>query len=296
VTSRLQGIIPPVATPFKDEVLDLAGFEANFGRWLATDLSGYLVLGSNGESVYLGDQERAQVIAAGREAVPRDKIFMIGAGAESTHLTKAQVRQAARLGADCVLVISPCYYKSQMTPPRLVDHFRRVADDSPVPVLIYNVPQATVINLAPETVARLAEHPNIAGIKDSSGNVAQLSEIIRLCPPDFRVFVGHAPTVYPALCLGAVGGILAVANAAPQPCLDLLAAVRRGDHPEALRLQRLITPLAEMVTSRWGVGGLKLAMNLAGYQGGQPRSPLILPVEPEIQAALEGELKKLGLA
>ncbi|KMY66501.1 hypothetical protein AAU61_15180 [Desulfocarbo indianensis] len=291
---KLQGVLPPVVTPFDhNEDLDLAAFKANLARWNRTGLSGYLVVGSNGESVFLSEKERDQLLAASREAAAPDKIIMAGTGAESTRATIQQTRRAAELGADCALVITPHYFKGQMTPARLADHYRRVADDSPLPILVYNFPQATGLNLAAEAVARMAEHPNVAGIKDSSGNIAQLSELLRLCPKDFAVFVGNAAVFFPALCLGAAGGILAAANVIPERCVELQQAFQAGDLTQARDLQWRLVSLAVMVTVTHGVGGLKAAMAMNGYQPGVVRSPLAMPDEAA-GSAIKEELRRLG--
>ncbi len=291
---KLQGVLPPVATPFtEDEELDLKAFKANIQRWNQTGLSGYLVVGSNGESVYLSEKERDQLLEASRETVAPDKIIMAGTGAESTRATIQQTRRAAELGADCALVITPHYFKGQMTPSRLIDHFRKVADAATIPVLAYNFPQATGLNLPPDAVAKIAEHPNVVGIKDSSGNIAQLSELVRLCPPDFAVFVGNAAVFFPALCLGAVGGILAVANVAPERCVELIQAYQAGELEKAKDMQWRLVSLAVLVTVTHGVGGLKAAMAIAKYQPGPVRSPLTMP-DDKARAAIQKELTVLG--
>lgn len=288
----LQGVIPPVATPFKDEELDLKALQANLRTWNQTGLSGYLILGSNGESCYLSEAEKEAVLAAAAEAMAPDKLFMAGTGCESTRQTIGLTRRAAELGAHCALVLTPAYYKGQMTSEALEAHYQKVAEASPMPILLYNVPQFTGVNLAPALVAKLSAHANIAGIKDSSGNIGQLTEIIRLCRPGFAVFVGSAPVFYPALCVGAVGGILAVANVVPELCVEIQRRHGLGDHQGALDLQRAINPLAALVTTGLGVGGLKLAMDLRGFQGGQVRSPLSLPQQARPQLA--EELDRLG--
>lgn len=284
--------MPPIITPFKDEELDIPALESNIRRWNRTGLTGHLVLGSNGEAVYLNDKEKDEVLAAAREVIPPEMIFMAGAGQESTRATIAAVNRAARFGADCALVVTPCYFKGQMTRQRLAGHFKRVADAAPIPVLAYNFPQATGVNMGPELVAEMAEHPNLVGVKDSSGIVNQLSEIIRLTPDDFAVFVGNAEVLYPALCLGAAGGILAVANVTPEICVEIHEAHQAGDHAKARGLQWKMTRLAAMVTRIHGVGGLKAAMDVAGYSGGGVRSPLTMP-GPEVIKELETEYKKV---
>ena len=287
---RLEGVLPPVVTPFRDGEVDLEAFRANLQRWNQTGLSGYLVLGSNGESVYLEEREKEALLETAREHVPSGRILMAGTGRESTRETVRFTRRAAELGADCALVITPAYFRGQITPDRLAAHFLRVADAAPIPVLLYNVPQFTGVNMEPDLVARLADHPNIVGIKDSSGNVGQLAEIVRLAPPGFAVFVGNAGVFYPALCVGAAGGILAVANVIPDLCVVLFRAHRSGDHAAALALQRRMARLARLVTVVHGVGGLKTAMEGAGYRGGEVREPLAMPDEPA-RAEIARELK-----
>ena len=290
-----QGIVPPIITPFKDEELDLATLERTFGLWNRFALAGYLVLGSNGENVFLDQEEKDRVVAACRKMIPDDRFMMVGTGEQSTRATVEATKRAAGLGADCVLVVTPFYFKGQMSPDRLRAHYDRVADQSPVPVFLYNVPQMTGLNMPGQTVALLAGHQNIVGIKDSSGDISQLADILRLTPDDFRVFVGSAPVLLPALALGADGGILAVANAAPQVCIDLHREFKAGNMDRARELQNSMTPLAKMVTSGWGVGGLKTAMELAGYPASGVRSPLALPSGAEVRTALGAELKKLGI-
>jgi 4-hydroxy-2-oxoglutarate aldolase len=216
--------------------------------------------------------------------------MLVGTGMESTQETILFTNQVAKMGADCALVVTPSYFKGSMKPQILYDHFIAVAESSKIGILIYNVPQFTGINLEPELVAKLSEHPNIFGIKDSSGNIGQLSEMINLSQKGFAVFVGSAPVFFPALCVGAVGGILAVANVVPQECVQIQSLFNKGKMNEARALQSRLTPLAKTVTTKFGIGGLKMAMDLAGYFGGNPRSPLKKPGKET-----EEELKRLLL-
>jgi 4-hydroxy-2-oxoglutarate aldolase len=285
---KLSGVMPPIATPFIDGKLTPDRLKKNFKQWNRTGLSGYLVLGSNGEAVYLNEKEKIKTLEVSREAIPASKIMLVGTGMESTQETIRFTNQAAKIGADCALVITPCYFKGSMKPQILYDHFISVAESSRIGILIYNVPQFTGINMEPEWVARLSEHPNIKGIKDSSGNIGQLSEIIHLSQKGFAVFVGSAPVFFPALCMGAVGGILAVANVVPQECVQIQTLFNKGKTDEARVLQNRLTPLAKAVTAKYGIGGLKMAMDLAGYFGGNPRLPLKKPGKDA-----EEELKRL---
>lgn len=289
----LRGILPPVATPFVDGELDLPGFRHNVERWNGTGLSGFLVLGSNGETPYLEEREKEALLAAAREAATSDKILMAGTGCEATASTVRFTRRAAELGADFALVLTPHFFKSEMTAERLEAHYRTVADAASIPILLYNAPQYTGVNIGPRCVARLADHPNIVGLKDSSGNIGQLAEIARITPEDFAVFAGAAGVFYPALCVGACGGILAVANAVPERCVEIWEAYRKGDHAKALEAQRVLAPLIPLLTSVCGVAGLKAAMDLTGYRGGNVRSPLT-PVGPEVREQIAAELRKLG--
>ena len=287
----LRGVLPPVATPFKDDELDLDSLRANLRAWNGTGLCGYLILGSNGETCYLSEREKDQVLEAAREVIAPDKLFMVGTGLESTRETIKMTRRAAELGADCALVLTPAYYKGQMTPEVLSAHFRKVAEAATIPILLYNVPQFTGVNMPAGLVAGLSSHPNIVGVKDSSGNIGQFTEIIRLSRPDFAVFVGSAPVFYPALCVGASGGILAVANVIPELCVQIQRLQEAGDHQGALALQRSLNPLAALVTTGLGVGGLKMAMTMRGYRGAQVRSPLDMPLASA--RTIEAELAKV---
>jgi 4-hydroxy-2-oxoglutarate aldolase len=286
---KLSGVIPPITTPFQDRKLALDQLKLNFKKWNQTGLSGYLVLGSNGEAVYLNEKEKIKVIEVSRESIPKSKIMLVGTGMESTQETIRFTNQAVKMGADCALIITPFYFKESMKPQILYEHFVAVAESSRIGILIYNVPQFTGINLDPELVAKLSHHPNIIGIKDSSGNIGQLSEIVHRSQKEFAVFVGSAPVFYPALCIGAVGGILAVANVAPQECIEIQALFNKGKRDEAKALQNRLTPFANAVTTKYGIGGLKMAMDLAGYFGGNPRLPLKRPgkeVEEELNRLL----------
>ncbi len=287
---RLSGVMPPITTPFQDWKLASDKLKNNLQKWNKTGLSGYLVLGSNGESVYLNEQEKMKVVEVSRTSIPRSKIMMVGTGMESTRETIRFTNRVAEIGADCALVVTPSYFKASMKPQILYDHFVAVAESSTIGILIYNVPQFTGINLEPEWIARLSEHSNIIGMKDSSGNIGQLTEIIHLSKKGFAVFVGSAPVFFPALCVGAAGGILAVANVVPQEYVRIQALFDEGKMNEAKVLQNQLTPLAKAVTIKYGIGGLKIAMDLAGYFGGNPRSPLRRPGKEA-----EQELKQLLL-
>lgn len=271
---NLSGVYPPIATPFADDEIDYTGLRRNVGRWMATGLRGLLALGSNGEAAFLDEDESERIVATVRADVPRDRVLLAGAGRQSTRATIAAVKRAAGAGADAVLVLTPFYFKARMTHEALVDHYRAVADASPVPVLLYNFTSVTGLNMSLETVAALSAHPNIIGMKDSNGDVAQVAGIVARVPADFTLLVGSAGTLYPSLLAGAAGAIVAVANVVPDVCVRLFELARAGRHDEARRLQERLTPLALAVTREFGVAGLKAAMEIAGYVGGPVRLPL----------------------
>jgi 4-hydroxy-2-oxoglutarate aldolase len=290
---NLHGIFPPIATPFTDDEIDLAGMKSNVTRWMKTGLAGVLVLGSNGEAPMLDADESFRLASAARECVPADKTLIVGAGEESTRTTIAAVKRAAEAGADVVLVRTPCYFKNQMTTDVFVRHFTAVADASPVPVLPYNVPGLTGVKMAAEAVAKLSSHPNIPGVKDSSADLTHIADLVTLTPPNFCVLAGSAPTLYASLCVGALGGIVGAACVIPDLMVQLYDHARAGRHAEAVALQRRITPLAKSVTTSFGVAGLKAAMDLAGYVGGAPRRPLPAAT-PQMIDTIRGQLAALA--
>ena len=281
---RLEGILPPIPTPFtNDGDLDFAALRENMSWWVTTGLSGVVVLGSNGEYVALREREKLEVIRRTRELVPAELCLIAGTGAESTRET-IEVRQAAAgLGADAVIVVTPHYYRSRMDAASLIAHYRTVADACSVPVLLYNVPANTGVDMTPDTVLALSEHPNIVGVKDSSGNIPSLTEVLRRKPENFAVFAGSASFLLPALALGAVGGIVALANVVPVETVALYGAFQRGDLATARALQLRLLPVNAAITARWGVPALKAAMTFLGHPGTTPRLPLLPLGDPERQ-------------
>jgi 4-hydroxy-2-oxoglutarate aldolase len=273
----LQGVYPPVLTPFRGGEVAHDRLGANLARLNAHPLSGYVVLGSTGEFPLLTEGEKERVIATAREHTPVDRRLVAGTGGESTDACIRLTKRAAHLGANAAIVITPSYFKAAMKPAVLIRHYRAVADASPLPVILYNFPANTGINLEPDTVARLAEHPNIHGIKDSSGNVPQASETIRLTPKTFHVFVGSPIAFLPALVVGASGGILAIANIAPAECCEVWRLAQAGQWAGARDVAFRLGPLATGIGGRYGIGGLKAALDLLGGYGGSPRSPLPMP-------------------
>lgn len=272
---NLRGILLPFPTPFDaGGAIDVGGLRSNIESWNKLGIKGYVALGSTGERVHLDERECLEVIEATRAVVPREMAFIVGAGRESVRATVNEVRRVAEAGADAVLVITPHFYRGAMTQSALHSYYMAVADDAPVPVLLYSMPELTGIALAPETVARLGEHENIVGLKDSSGDIINLAESLRLVGEGFSVLTGNGSLLYAALAAGAVGGILAVGCVAPQLAVDIYRAVQAGEHAQARELQQRLTPVALAVPKRFGIGGLKAALDRLGFKGGQVRAPL----------------------
>ena len=271
---NLETVFPPMPTPFKDGEVDTAAIRSNVRKWIAAGLGGIVAVGTNGEAVLLDDDEADRVIEAARQEVPKDRVLVAGTGHESTRATIAAARRAAAAGADAVLVKTPSVYKSHVTTAGLIAHYTAIADASPAPVLLYNFPGSTGVNLGPDTVARLAAHPNIIGMKETSTDGAQFADLAGAVPAGFKVLCGAAPGVFAALCAGAKGAIIAVSALRPSLCLELLACVRAGRYDEARALQRRITPLGRAVTTTYGIPGLKAALEMSGFTGGEPRPPL----------------------
>jgi 4-hydroxy-2-oxoglutarate aldolase len=281
----LSGVFPPIPTPFDaGGGVHCQALADNLGRWNGYDLAGYVVLGTNGEAVHLTNEERVCVLETARRAIPPGKLMIAGTGLESTRATIALTRQAAAAGADAALVVTPHYYGGKMTADALVRHFYAVADASPIPILIYNVPGNTHVDMDAAAIARAAQHPNLVGIKDTSGNIVKLGDTVRLAGRGFQVLAGSAGFFFAALALGAVGGVLALANVAPQQSIDLYHLFQAGRWDEAADLQRRMIPVNAAVTSRFGIAGLKAALDLLGYYGGPVRSPLLDLVEGERQS------------
>jgi 4-hydroxy-2-oxoglutarate aldolase len=278
LVESLRGILLPFTTPFDDAAeVDARGVGANLGRWNRTGVTGYVALGSTGERVHLTERECLAVIETARAHIAQPLSLIVGAGQQSNHLTVDEVKRWAAAGADAVLVITPGYYRAEMTQGALKSYYRAVADASPVPILLYNIPQLTGITLAPETVAELASHQNIIGIKDSSGDIVALGETLRLVPENFAVLTGHGAALSAALGAGACGAILAVGCFAPRACVEVYNAFAAGDDERARVLQRGLGFLVRAVMGRFGIGGIKAAMDELGYVGGRVRAPLVMP-------------------
>src|ERR1041384_8382715 len=287
----LEGILLPTTTPFDaDGKISAGAIGPNIRDWTAKGVIGFVVLGSTGERVHLDEREYLEAIEISRAAATSDSAFIVGAGQQSTVGTIKEIKNAARAGADAVLVITPFFYRTAITQETLINFYTAVADESPVPVLLYSMPPLTGIKIEPETVARLSEHQNIIGVKDSSNDVAGFRRTVELCPTDFAVMTGNGTVLLDALRARATGGILAVGCVVPDVCVEIFRLFGAGEIERAERLQGQLTPLASAVTTKYGIGGLKAALDFAGYHGGAMRAPLRAPEEAaraEIKAALD---------
>ncbi|MBA7524481.1 putative 2-dehydro-3-deoxy-D-pentonate aldolase YjhH [subsurface metagenome] len=290
---KLNGIIPAVPTPFDTEGNFATNkLKENFNYWNQFDLRGYLLLGSNGEMVMLSQKERLEVLEIARAVIPGDKIMLAGTGCQSTRETVELTKEAALIGADAALVLNPFYYKKLMTRRVLEGHYFSVADASPIPVVVYNMPANTGIDMDADMVVSLSGHENIIGLKDSGGNLVKTETVMDLAESALQVLAGSAGFLLPALSAGAAGGILALANIAPQQCINLYHAFCSGEKEISGDLQSKIIELNTAVTRQWGVPALKEAMDFIGLYGGPVREPL-LPLFLEEREQLHALLTKI---
>ena len=289
----ISGIFPALVTPFEpDGAVSLRGVRENIRRYNQTAVAGCVVLGSTGESVMLSREAADSVLAASVEVAAPAKLLIAGTGAESTSETIARTRRAADLGYAAALVKTPYYYKPVYKAETFIRHYRAVADASPIPVLLYSVPQFTGITLETPEILTLAAHPNIVGIKDSSGNIQRAAEIVAGARPDFQVLTGGAAVIYPALAVGARGAILALAAALPEKCAELFLLFESGRHEQAKALQLELAVASKCIVSEQGIAGVKYAMDLRGYNGGLPSLPL-LPLAEEKKQSIAAVISRL---
>ncbi len=288
MTKQLEGVFAPVVTTFytQNGELDVASFAANVRAHLTAGLHGIVVTGSTGEAALLDFEERTALVDAAREMIPRERWLIVGTGAESTRTCIKQTKEAAARGADAVLVVAPHYYASAMTTDALRQHYNRVIDESPVPVVLYNIPKYMHFSLGGDLVAELAKHENVIGIKDSSGNRDLFATYMPAQSPTFSVITGNAQMFQHALSVGSRGGILAASLFAPALALEIYDGMRRGDVSAATSAQERFTPLGAKIVAELGVPGVKVAMDRVGLVGGPVRSPLV-PLAREQVAALD---------
>lgn len=291
----LQGIYAPIPTPFgTDGEIDWNSFKENLQWWGKSSLQGLAVAGTNGEAVLLDADEKVKAFSYVRENLPAEMKVIAGTGCESARATIHLNRAAAASGCDAALVINPSFFKGSLDDDSLYNYFNHVAESSPLPIILYNMPRNTALNMSASLVTRLSAHPNIAGIKDSSGNIVQIGEIINKSVEGFAVFAGSANFLLPSLVLGASGGTLALANIMPEECVQIQKLYEAGCLDDAKNLQMKLLEINSAVTALWGVAGLKAAMDLLGLYGGPPRLPL-LPLDDKKKESLQKIMQGLQL-
>jgi 4-hydroxy-2-oxoglutarate aldolase len=292
MNERISGIYAPITTPFEDEEVAIGHLRENVRRYRDTSLAGFFVLGSNGESKSLTEDEKLRILEAVVQEKAEDQLVMAGTGYESTRQTIALSRKVASLGADFVSVLTPSYFKGALSDEAMIGYYTDVAEAVPVPVLIYNAPGFTGMTISPKAIEEISRHPNIRGMKDTSA--ADIGRYLDVCGKNFDVLSGTINTLFPALALGASGGVVSLANAFPQPCCELYERFKKGDLEGARELHYRLFRLNRSVSGSFGVAGVKYAMELAGYHGGAPRLPL-LSLRDESRKVIDEAVRKAGL-
>jgi 4-hydroxy-2-oxoglutarate aldolase len=290
----ISGIFPALTTPFENGHLSVERLRGNIEKYNREDLAGYLVLGSTGEGILMDETERLKAIEAVRSASAEGKIIVAGTGAQSARATIEFTNRAAEAGARYALVVTPFYFKAQMTARNLEAYYREVAEATKIPILLYNVPKFTGLDLPLETVVALATHPNIVGLKDSSEKIASLGQILRACPPDFSILQGSGSVLLASLILGASGAVLALSDMAPAETVEIFRLFRTGELEKAKLIQLRMIEVNQKIVGNYGVPGIKHALDLLGYFGGEPRSPL-QPVSREVGGSIRQLLVGAGL-
>jgi 4-hydroxy-2-oxoglutarate aldolase len=284
----LKAIYPPLTTPFCNDEISFENLRSNLEKYNKFEFRGYVVGGSNGETVFLTNDEKLRLIETVREHVPAEKGIIAGTGLESIRSTIELTNNAADCGADFALIVTPHFFKDKLNHNSFIDYYTAVAESANIPLIIYNVTKFTGVNINAETVAKLAEHPNIAGIKNSNASTEEIKKIIESVPENFSVLAGTGSVLFPALVSGAKGGVLALANVAPVECLNIYDMFKNGKLYDAEKLQSKLIPLNRAITFTHGVAGLKAAMDMVGFFGGAPRKPL-----QALNESQKNELKKI---
>jgi len=291
---HFEGVFPPLTTPFSGDDVIYEKLEENIRKYDLFDLAGYVILGSTGECVYLSDDESLKLVKTARKSVGRKKKIIVGTGRESTKMTLDFTNKVADIGVEAALVRTPSYFKSRMTREALRRHYLTLAEHSRLPIIIYNFPQVTGISIQGDLVVELAALANIAGIKDSTGDLVLLKEVVPRVKPPFSFLVGSASVLLSGLELGASGGILALADAAPESCARVYRLFSEGKRQEALEIQNDLVPVNTALSQTFGIPAIKYAMDVRGFYGGPVRLPL-LPLDERAKAEVNALLRKLGL-
>ena len=291
--ARLEGTFAALTTPFAGDEVSYSAFKENLIKYNESQLDGYVILGSTGEAVSLSDDESLKLVEEAVKVSAPQKKLIVGTARESTRQTLEFTTKISQFRLFAVLIRTPSYYKRQLTPQALKEHYLRLAEGSPLPVILYNIPQNTGVSLDLETLVELAQHPNIIGIKDSSGNLNFLVRALPHLPADFSFLLGAGSLIFPGVSQGAAGGILALAAVIPDQCARLFQLTKERNHQEARQLQLQLAPLNSLLTQEYGIPAIKFALDKLGFYGGLPRSPL-LPLSSEGESKVLASLKKVG--
>lgn len=295
IIANLKGVFLPIVTPYNRRGdINEAAFRSNLRRYVKYGVNGIVVAGSTGEGPYLTERERLRLVELARPMVTPPQLLLVGTGVETTRQTLHLSKEAVARGADAVLVLTPSYFKNRMDSAALTAHFSTIADALRRPVMIYSIPQFTGIHMEPSTIGQLSRHGNIAGLKESSGNIDFLREILAKSEAGFRILAGSALIMLGALEAGAAGVILGPANYIPDVCVEMYTLYCQGDIKSAQKIQRRIIPMVKEVNVRCGIPGVKYAVDLCGFKGGKPRAPL-LPLSPVEERRVAAALKKIGV-
>jgi len=292
--TNFKGVFAALTTPFIKDRISLEKLGENIQKYNRFQLAGYVVLGSTGESVYLTDEESEKLVEAAKKFAPKEKKIIVGTARESTRATLEFTNRMAGLGIDAALIRTPSYFKSLMGQEALKRHYLMIAEQAKVPLFIYNIPRNTGISVDSNLIIELSQHDNIAGIKDSSGNLSFLGEFLPHISPKFHVLLGAGSVFLQGLLVGAKGGILALAAVVPGLCVKLYELFSEKNLEEALRLQLQLIPLNKAIIQTYGIPGIKYALDLLGYNGGSPRLPL-LPLDEKGKEEMKTLLGELGL-
>ena len=294
--NAFSGLYIPVTTPFDPVSGEVAvvHFRNNIRKWLDEPIDGYVLFGSTGEGVLVDDEEKIKLIAYARELIPPGLKLVVGITADATRAIVKKAKMFSQGGADAFLVAPPPYFGAYLSSAALADHYRKIADESPAPILIYHMPKYTKVLLEPALVAELVRHPNIAGLKDSSGDLKRFADYTAACGKECALFVGNGGLLYSALELGAAGGIVAIGLIAPRLCAELIAAFRAGNARRAGELQERASPLHREIVANYGAVGVKAGLDMIGYYGGPPRRPL-LPLSDRERLPVARVMQDAGL-
>jgi len=289
---KVTGVFAPITTPFVDDQVSFDQFKENIKKYSQTPLNGYLVLGSNGENKSLTEDEKLKLLEIVLQEKADHQLVMAGTGYESTRQTIAFSKKAQELGADLVSVVTPSYFKKSLTDGALIGYYTQVAEALSIPVFAYNAPGFTGLTLSANVIEVISQHSNIGGMKDTSP--AGLAGYLEVCGSDFDVLAGSMNTLFIGLSLGASGGVISLANAFPEPCCALYEAFAGGDIAKARQVHSRLFRLNKAVSGASGVAGVKYAMQLGGYYGGNPRLPL-LPIKDDDKQRIQNAAEEAGV-